>query len=456
MNSTIRSGLWLAAVMTVHATPAFGTNGYFTHGVGTHSKAMAGSGDASPEMAIDAANNPAAGVLVDAQMDLGLALFSPAREYSVSRSQLNGQSGAFSLDAGTVESDSNYFLIPYAAKNWKLTDDSALTLAFYGRGGMNTDYRSGSATFDPDGPGAAPIMTLPGTFGAGNTGVNVNQASLELSYSFTIGDLALGIAPVLVYQTFATEGLAPFAPYTRTFAASGGTQLPENLSNNGTDDSVGFGFKVGAIWQATDRLALQAAYQSQIAMDEFDDYSDLFAESGGFDVPATARVGLSFAAFPSIKLHLDIEQIYYSEVKSVGNSLALVAGCPTAGLGGANLENCAGGDSGFGFGWDDLTVYQLGAEWTPSDRQDITWRVGYNFGEQPIGEESVLVNILAPGVIEQHVTAGFCLDRDNGGHVSVALMYAPEKTVTGPNLFDPTQLVSLTMSQWEMEVAYSF
>ena len=36
-----------------------------------------------------------------------------------------------------------------------------------------------------------------------------------------------------------------FAPYTKTFAASGGTQFPSNLSNNGTDWSYGGGFKVG-------------------------------------------------------------------------------------------------------------------------------------------------------------------------------------------------------------------
>ena len=54
-----------AAFYTVLAADGFATNGYFTHGVGTHNKAMAGAGDAAPTMAIDAANNPAAGVLLD-------------------------------------------------------------------------------------------------------------------------------------------------------------------------------------------------------------------------------------------------------------------------------------------------------------------------------------------------------------------------------------------------------
>jgi long-chain fatty acid transport protein len=35
-------------------------------------------------------------------------------------------------------------------------------------------------------------------------------------------------------------------------------------------------------------------------------------------------------------------------------------------------------------------------------------------------------------------------------------MYAPEKTISGPNYFDPTQKVELTMEQFELEVSYSW
>ena len=69
--------LMAAAIGATGSAPALATNGYFTHGIGTHSKAMAGAGDAMPSMAIDSANNPASGVLVDEQLDLGLAIFSP-------------------------------------------------------------------------------------------------------------------------------------------------------------------------------------------------------------------------------------------------------------------------------------------------------------------------------------------------------------------------------------------
>jgi hypothetical protein len=35
-------------------------------------------------------------------------------------------------------------------------------------------------------------------------------------------------------------------------------------------------------------------------------------------------------------------------------------------------------------------------------------------------------------------------------------MYAPENSVTGPSMFDPTQTVEIKMSQIEFEVGYSF
>lgn len=456
-----RTHLLAVAIGSVLAVPAMATNGYFTHGVGTHSKAMAGAGDAMPTMAIDVANNPASGILVNEEVNLGVGLFSPSRSYTNGDSLLNGQMGAFTLDAGTVESDNDIFFIPYVASNWHLNDTTAFTLAFYGRGGMNTEYSGGSATFDPDGPGPAPVMTLPGTYGNGKAGVNLNQAFLELSFSAKVTDsLSIGIAPVIAYQMFSAQGIATFAPYTKTyvegFINTGMGTIPENLTNNGLDDSLGFGLKLGAIWNVTDSFALQAAYQSRVDMDEFSEYSDLFAESGDFDIPATARIGMSWAATERFKLHFDVEQTFYNDVDSVGNPLTNVAGCPTANLGGQAIENCLGGDNGFGFGWDDVTVYQIGAQWAPEGMKGITWRAGYNYGEQPIKKENVAINILAPAVVEQHFTAGFTMDLANEDQISIAVMYAPEKSISGPNLFDPTQEITLRMDQWEVEFAYTF
>lgn len=431
------------------------TNGYFTHGIGTYNKAQAGAGTASPEQSIDAANNIASGVLVGNRLDLGLAIFSPRRSYDTTDSMVDGQFGAFTINADNVESSSEYFPIPYIGKSWTLDNDRALSLLFYGRGGMNTDYKRGSATFDPDGPGPAPVMTLPGTFGTGNTGVNLNQAFLELGYSFKKGHWAFGIGPVIAIQSFEIEGVSAFGGFTRSFAASGGTQLPAKLSNKGTDYSLGYGLKIGAIWSASNTLDFAVSYQSRMKMQEFDDYADLFAKQGSFDIPAVGRVGASWQATEHLKLHLDVEHAQYNEVESIGNPLRSIFECPTAGAGGTNVEACFGGNQGAGFGWSDVTTYKIGGTYAHNS-SPFTYRFGYNFSEQPIDTADVALNILAPATIEQHFTFGISRKTMQGKEFSVAFMYAPQNTVSGSNAFDPTQTIELAMDQFEIEFSWSW
>ena len=56
------------------------------------------------------------------------------------------------------------------------------------------------------------------------------------------------------------------------------------ISNNDSDNSTGFGFKVGYIGEWVENLQLGATYQSKMWMGEFKDYAGLFAEDGDFDI----------------------------------------------------------------------------------------------------------------------------------------------------------------------------
>ena len=48
---------------------------------------------------------------------------------------------------------------------------------------------------------------------------------------------------------------------------------------------------IDRVWFAlTDSIGVGLAYQSKIGMSEFDDYADLFAEDGGFDIPASMKL----------------------------------------------------------------------------------------------------------------------------------------------------------------------
>lgn len=446
----------ISAAIVVSSNSANATNGYFTHGVGAKSKSLAGSGIGSDANmgSIQSASNPALGVFAGEKWEVGLAIFSPRRSYEASASQINGQSGAFTIGAGEFDSDSEYFPIPYVAKNWWLDNKRALSVVFYGRGGMNTDWKQGSptATFDPDGPGPTPVSTLPGTFGGGDAGVDLSQAFLSVNYAGLSGDrFAWGFGPIVAVQAFEATGVAAFAGFTSTFASSGGTTLPTSLSDNGHEFSFGIGVSLGGWLKLSDAVSLGASYQSRIVMSEFEDYEDLFAEQGGFDIPSSFRAGLSLRATDAVRLNLDVEHTLFSEVDSVGNELGRIISCPTAGQGGTDVQSCLGGDNGAGFSWNDVTSYKLGVEW----QMDSNWivRAGASTAEQPVPDNAVLFNILAPGVIEQHYTFGLTRKRANGGDWTLALMYAPEKKVKGTNLFDPTQTIELKMDQFEIEVS---
>jgi long-chain fatty acid transport protein len=454
-KSLIRASIALTIGLCI-AGSATATNGYFTHGIGTKNKGQAGAGVAQPEEAIAMATNPASAALVGERMEIGAAIFSPMRGFETSPSLANGNGGAFTLGPNEVDSSREFFMIPHFAKTWSYGDDSALGVAFYGRGGMNTRYGAdGSATFDPDGPGPAGPMTFPGAYGGGATGVDLSQALLDLTYARRVSETwTVGIAAVLAAQNFEIKGVGPFAPFTRTFAAAGGMAFPENLTNNGHELTFGAGLKVGIHGALTPRVSMAFSYQSEISMDEFDDYADIFAEQGGFDIPANIKFGLTFQPRENLSLSFDIENTAYSDVASVGNPLVNIFSCPTAGAGGSDLESCLGGDNGAGFGWDDMTTYKIGAQW--NNGSDWTWRAGFSHGGQPIDESEVLFNILAPGVMENHITFGFTKPHGENNEWNVALMYAPEESVTGFNSFDPTQTIELEMYQWELEVSYGW
>ena len=454
MNFKTKLSMAMALSACLAVPTASATNGYFTHGLGVKNKGMAGAGTAAPAETISAASNPAAAVLVDEKWEVGLSLFSPRRSYKSSASQANGNGGAFTIGPNDLDSGREYFPIPYVGKAWKLDGNSALAVNFYGRGGMNTDWSGGTASLDPDGPGPVPVSTLPGTYGAGSAGVNLSQAFLDVTYAIQNGPLSVGITGVLAMQAFKLKGIGTFAGYTKSFAASGGTAFPANLTNNGTDYSYGWGVKLGAIYAVNDQLNIGAAYQSKTIMGEFDDYADLFANGGEFDIPASMRLSASMTASPQLSLHFDYERIMFSDIDSVGNSIANIFSCPTANPLASDLESCLGGSNGPGFGWDDVDTYKFGIEYLVSS--ELTVRAGYSINEQPIGTDQVLFNILAPAVVEQHITIGATRTLANANELSFSLMYAPSKSISGTNTFDPTQQLEIEMHQFEFEIGYSF
>jgi len=442
MSSGIKKSLIALSISGALIAPsAYATNGYFAHGYSTAEKGLAGAGVAYSHDALASATNPAGLVKVGERLDVGGAIFNPNRQYTASDlgSIAPPMPGgvAFPLTDGTYESSHDYFFIPHIAYNWMLDDTTAVGIAAYGNGGMNTDYKG-----VVNGDGST------GTFGEGSVGINLSQLFINASYAKQIDDKnAVGASIIVAYQMFKADGLDAFADFS--------TDAP-NLTGNGDDSSYGYGVKLGWQGDVTPDVTLGVSYQSKMSMSEFDDYAGLFAEDGGFDIPATAIIGLAWKTSDRSTLVADIQQIYYSDVASIGNDglnnlgvcLAGRMSTPTA----ASEASCLGGSNGAGFGYDDMTVIKLGYEWLAND---MTWRVGVSNGDQPISDKETMLNILAPAVMETHLTFGFTMPIDSNSEFTFAGMYAPSNSVKGPTGFEDSQQVELEMDQFEIQGTYT-
>ncbi len=411
-------GLFALGAFLVAAAPARATDGYFANGYGTNYKAMAGAGVALYLGTQAPATNPAAMVFLGKRYDFGIEVFNPNRHFSVTGSP-SGFPGTFGLAPGTVESGSRYFPIPSLGANWKVGESGTFGISAYGNGGMNTDY-------------AAAV------FGVAPAGVDLSQMFLAPTYARKLGPHhALGISTILAYQRFEAKGLQGFGFFSGD---------PTSLTNRDHANSYGGGVRVGYLGELSDWLSVGASYQSRIVMTKFDRYSGLFADQGGFDIPQTFTGGVAVKPTDKLTVAVDVQWINYESVKSVGNDfLPNLAKAPL------------GTGNGAGFGWHDMTIYKAGLQYEAS--RDWTLRAGYSYGRQPIRDNEVLINILAPGVMEQHVTAGFSRLLKRGGQaLNFAIIRAIPKSVVGANNLEAPnrQSIELKMDQWELDVSYSF
>ena len=387
----------MAAAVAAAFVPAaaFATNGYFSHGYGIKAKGMGGAAIALPQDSIAAASNPAGMFFVGNRADVGIDWFKPTRgaELVGSPAPING-----SYD-GSAKSD---FFIPEIGYNRLLGPNLSLGLSVYGNGGMNTDYTT-----------PFPL------FGSSKAGVNLEQAFVAPTLAWQVAPgQVVGVSLNFAYQRFKATGLENFtAPVgsPQQFSA-----YPGNVTNQGTDSSTGWGLRVGWMGKLLPACDVGATYQMKTKMGEFDKYRGLFAEQGGFDIPANYGAGVACRVAPPVTLAFDVVRIEYSGVRSINNPLL------------PNLFQAPlGTDGGAGFGWKDVTAYKFGGQWQVNP--DLQLRAGYNYGKQPIPASETLFNVLAPGVVEQHFTLGGTMKIGTNAELSLAYMYAPEKKVNGSN-----------------------
>jgi len=402
----------LATIAGIAAVPAAATEGYFALGYGPGQRALGGAGVARGFEAMSVAVNPAGVAGVGDQMQVGLQLFSPHRGYT--------GTGTFFVPAASVNSEENLFFIPNFAYNRRLSNGAVLNFAAYGNGGMNTTYRA-----VPAGCGFV--------FCAGNAGVDLMQLFISATYAQKMGAVSFGISPTIAVQRFEAVGLGAFGAVSSD---------PANLTNNGYDMSYGIGLRAGVEVELGPNFRVGVSGQTKMNMSEFSSYAGLFEGGGDFDIPATWTAGVAFDPSPDLTVMADFQRIYFSDVPAIGNAttIPLPFGAPGAA----------------GFGWDDVDVFKIGVEWRQNDKW--TWRAGYAHASNPIGPEDVTLNILAPGIVQHHISFGGTMNLNDSDSLDFSIGYVPENTVTGGEVTPggPTPgMIELNMHQFSASIGWT-
>lgn len=486
------SALAIATAMAC-SPAAFATNGYFVHGYGTKSSGMGGVGVALPQDAIAAATNPAGMSWVGSRVDAGIMLFNPRRDATLDATSLDGDGAeGYQGSSASADSGATLFLVPNAGFQM---DMAGMTMGFtmYANGGMNTRYNSNiftnafataigdtsSQNFAPQGGFAATMESM----GVPTADIDANLASLYLnpnnnpslgvnlvqlimapSVSMKVGESnSVGASLLVGYQRFRAYGLGLFQAFSSD---------PSHVTNKGDDDAWGSGIRLGWSGKYGDMLSVGASASSKIYMQKFEEYKGLFAEGGRFDIPANYALGLALTPNDQWTIGFDVERILYSGVKAIANdgptgdeflndfAYALTADSSGSSPVSPGLSHPLGTSGGYGFGWDDQTIYKLGVAY----KYDSQWtlRAGFNYGKSPIKDSQNLFNIVAPGVVEKHATLGFTYSPVKNNEISVAYMHAfrvdQSYTYTNPlsaGSFGPQSYTAdIGMSQNALEVSY--
>lgn len=461
-----------AAIVGLLALPtaSWATNGYWSTGYGTKSKAIAGACVAMRFGAMCAAANPGSLVFVGSRVEAGLAVFSPSRGFTANDDMESPPENYAFIPPGEYESENEHFLIPHFAYNHMINERSSIGVAIGANGGMNTEYGSPDnpnypfpAIFSAFNPSNQEGMNqLPGIeqFDATSpTGVDLMQLFIGVTYSYKLNENhGVGITPIFAIQSMEVQGLEPFKMFSKH---------PDYVTGNGRDISYGGGLRVGWSGEIAEGLILGASYQTELWMSRFDEYKGLFAEEGKFNTPANLDLGFSYKFAPKWTFAFGYQRIFYGDIKAVSNRSDIVfssdrlgpdavAMMSDAGLqvaSGMGDNPALGSDNGLGFGWDDLNVLKFGLQWEYSPTW--TFRAGYSHAGNTFEGSQALFNIIAPATVKDHYTFGFSHAIRDNHEISFAFTYADNKKVYGTNPNTGPQTGYLEMNQWEAELGWS-
>ncbi|NNK48746.1 MAG: hypothetical protein HKP01_07725, partial [Gemmatimonadetes bacterium] len=204
-----------------------------------------------------------------------------------------------------------------------------------------------------------------------------------------------------------------------------GTSYPNALGGN---SQPGLGFQAGLFWNINDFVAIGASYASKTGVSTYSlpatvadpvssSYGDPQEVSFTLETPAMLTAGLSMTPLPTLLLAADVRYLFYEDAAG----FALEGDSPFAADGALA-----------GFGWQNVFVFNIGAEYAASDR--VALRVGYNRGDSAVKDELVSVALTTPAIVKSHVSFGLGWQPTRRFRIDAGYVIGFENSVSGPIL----------------------
>lgn len=375
----------LACSALVAAPLAHATNGDQMLGLSAIHNGMAGAVVAAPQDAVTVLVNPAGMAELDTRevrFDLGVGFLNPPRK-------VNGN-----------DSDSNVYMMPAGAVNFRVGPRLVLGMGLGGLSGMGVDFADTVAA-----PGLQSVVTTKQFF------------KVAPGFAYRIDDrLAVGATLNLNYQSLALA--------TPAFS------LPQN-------QVFGWGLTAGLVWRPSEAVQIGASWSNRQRMGDFEWNTAAGRFSMRMDAPQTLAVGVALRPARGLLVEADVKRIWFSDVldriavrRPEGYTGAVPAVMP--------------------FGWSDQTVFAIGVQKDLGERMQL--RAGFNYGKSPIGPEDVNANFGSLAVVEKHLALG--LTRRFTERISGSLSWVHAFNHRVPSSVGPPNTIELQQNIVNLQVAY--
>jgi long-chain fatty acid transport protein len=425
--------LAFALAAAIPAT-ARATDGHFLHGVGAVNSALGGAAVASNASLLGSFFVNPAGLasFEGTNLEMGFEMLKPDRTVTSS----------FGTMTGSTTSTSEFTPIPAFGFSTKLNNGVVIGLAGIGIGGFGVNYPA-----DPTNP-----IMMPRPYGFGQVYSNFGLMKIVPAVAWNASPkLRLGFAVNVDWASLAVNPMPTAAPAVDP-GPDGNFMTQDDRayysSAAAADGAFGFGMQAGLQYQVNDKFAVGVSYTSPQIFEDFE-YTAVYENpnltsfnaprtfSFRMDAPAIYAAGLAWNATSKLHTAADVKFYTYSSTKGFDES-------------GYNADG-----SVKGFGWDDIMVVALGAQYLATEK--VTLRGGYNYSGNPIPDAMSMYNLPAPAVVQHNISAGLGYKVRPGVEINVAGYVALENEISGPML-KPTAIpgTSVTNAMSEKSILLGF